>query len=407
MVSINVNFLRNKLKPTYAAFAAIQSPARYTIVRSLSISTFANAAFFAPLHSSYQPSHANQLNPTRMVGSLYSSFSSLSSSSSFQPANPPGTFGTPVFPDILDLSQSVKTTTTDNSTNQNNTTSTSTITPEAILRNTSPETVIVVTGANRGIGLQFVQTLLQHTQGKIVACCRCPDQAIHLQELMQHESYSNRIGTVALDMESTTSMELAGTYIRDNYDRIDLLLNVAGILGDGQTTPGPERSLEKMDRSWFEKTLAVNLIGPVLWTKELTPLLKQKRRPRNNNKNIQNTTTTTSDRPPAIVVNMSARVGSISDNQLGGWYSYRISKAGLNQATRTMALEMKRHNVWALAMHPGTTDTGLSQPFQANVKDGSLFPVEFTVERLLLVIDSMKEEHSGGLYDWAGQALSF
>ena len=108
-----------------------------------------------------------------------------------------------------------------------------------------------------------------------------------------------------------------------------------------------------------------------------------------------------------IVANLSARVGSISDNNLGGWYSYRISKAGLNQATRTMALELGRQSVWCVALHPGTTDTDLSKPFQANVKPSSLFPVEFTVNQLLSVIDSVHAEHSGGLYDWAGQSLSF
>lgn len=88
-------------------------------------------------------------------------------------------------------------------------------------------------------------------------------------------------------------------------------------------------------------------------------------------------------------------------------YQYRISKAGLNQATRTMALELGRQNVWCVALHPGTTDTDLSKPFQANVKKESLFPVEFTVNQLLSVMDSVQAEHSGGLYDWAGQSISF
>ena len=108
-----------------------------------------------------------------------------------------------------------------------------------------------------------------------------------------------------------------------------------------------------------------------------------------------------------MVANLSARVGSISDNGLGGWYSYRMSKSALNQATRTMAHELKRQSTWCIALHPGTTDTDLSKPFQKNVQEGRLFPVDFTVSQLLDVIDSMGEENSGGLYDWAGKAIPF
>ena len=210
----------------------------------------------------------------------------------------------------------------------------------------------------------------------------------------------SRIRIVRLDVEDQASIEQAGTEIRDGFDRVDLLLNVAGILGDAKTTPGPERSLAKMDRKWFEKTLAVNLIGPVMFSKEIFPLVMQSRR-------RGSTSDDNNGRPRAVIASLSARVGSISDNDLGGWYSYRMSKAALNQATRTMALELKRHSAWTVALHPGTTDTGLSKPFQGNVKEGSLFPVEFTVTRLLNAIDSLKEEHSGGLYDWAGQSIAF
>jgi NAD(P)-dependent dehydrogenase (short-subunit alcohol dehydrogenase family) len=184
-----------------------------------------------------------------------------------------------------------------------------------------------------------------------------------------------------------------GEDIRQTFDRVDLLLNVAGLLGDGKTTPGPERSLAKIEREWFETTLAVNLIGPVMLSKELSSLMKKPRRDK--------------ERPSAVIANLSARVGSISDNEIGGWYSYRISKSGLNQATRTLALELKRHGTFAVSLHPGTTKTDLSEPFSANVKEGKMFPVDFTVNQLLDVIDSLTDQHSGGFYDWAGQSLSF
>jgi NAD(P)-dependent dehydrogenase (short-subunit alcohol dehydrogenase family) len=210
---------------------------------------------------------------------------------------------------------------------------------------------------------------------------------------------------VQLDLESQASIEAAGQQIRDQYDRLDLLLNVAGILGDAKTTRGPERALVKIDRNWLEKTMAVNLIGPVMFTKEMTPLMIQqpRRRQNKNDKDGENH----GIRPTAVIANLSARVGSISDNGLGGWYSYRMSKSALNQFTKTLALELRRNAVWCVSLHPGTTDTDLSKPFQSNVKPESLFPVEFTVSQLLNVIDSLTDEQSGGFYDWAGQSLSF
>ena len=229
----------------------------------------------------------------------------------------------------------------------------------------------------------------------MVACCRNPDGASGLQDFMSQISPSerSRIYLVQLDLEQQETIERAGEYIRQNFDRVDVLLNVAGLLGDGSTTPGPERSILKMDRDWIEKSMAINVIGPVILSKELVPHMKTK-----NSKD---------GRPISIIANLSARVGSIADNEIGGWYSYRFSKAALNQATRTMAHELKRQGTWSVALHPGTTDTDLSLPFQKNVAGGRLFPVDFTAKRLLDVVDSMKDVHSGGLFDWAGKALPF
>jgi len=323
---------------------------------------------------------------TTSVPNAYPAFHSTRLfSSSFQPAPPPGTNGTPVFPDIdfsiADYPAS-----------------------EGWKRRNDPNAVFVVTGASRGIGLQFVKALLDQTQGTVVACCRSPDQANALMELGASMQQPHRLQLVELDLEDQESIQSAGTVIKDEHDRVDLLLNVAGLLGDSKTTPGPERSLSQMDRGWFEKTLAVNLIGPVMLSKELAPLITQRRR-RISAKNPSEAEPI--QRPVAVIANLSARVGSISDNALGGWYSYRISKSALNQATRTMALELKRQSAWCVSLHPGTTNTDLSKPFQSNVKEGSLFPVDFTVHQLLKVIDSLTDDHSGGFYDWSGKSISF
>ena len=306
-----------------------------------------------------------------------------SSSSSFAAPTPPESKGINIFQDI-DVS---------NVQSQ----------PSAQLRNSDPDAVFVVTGASRGIGLQFIKTLLQHTQGTIVACCRSPDDATHdLNEFLStlDETQRERIELVQLNVEQQDSIDQAAETIKQKHERVDLLLNVAGILGDGKSVPGPERSVSKIERDWMEKTFQVNVIGPVMLSQALAPLMAQKRRRAKGDDD-------TPSRPNAVIANLSARVGSISDNGLGGWYSYRMSKAALNQATRTLANELKRQSVWCIALHPGTTDTDLSKPFQKNVQEGRLFPVDFTVESLLKVIDSMEAENSGGLYDWAGKAIPF
>lgn len=195
-------------------------------------------------------------------------------------------------------------------------------------------------------------------------------------------------------MEDQSSIDSLASTVAREHGRVDALFNVAGILGDGgRTTPGPERSIANVERGWMEKTMAVNVIGPTMLTKALSPLMRTSGRKSVKvdvitNDGDEETETLTialpSDRPPTIVANLSARVGSSSDNQLGGWITYRTSKAALNQATRTMGHELRRQGTWICALHPGTTDTDLSAPFQRNVREGRLFPVEFTVSGVCL-----------------------
>lgn len=260
----------------------------------------------------------------------------------------------------------------------------------AAKRNADPDALFVVTGSNRGIGLQLVSTLMERTEGNVVACCRSPSTARELNNIAsQYET--DRIQILPLDLEDQSSIDRLASVIARDHQRVDALFNVAGILGDGMTTPGPERSLASIERGWMEKTMAVNVIGPTMLTKALSPLLRTKGR-RSVKMNIASEVVDgngvsnneidillPTNRPPTVVANLSARVGSISDNQLGGWYTYRISKAALNQSTRTMGLELKRQGTWVVGLHPGTTDTDLSSPFQKNVRKGRLFPVEFTV----------------------------
>jgi NAD(P)-dependent dehydrogenase (short-subunit alcohol dehydrogenase family) len=281
--------------------------------------------------------------------------------------------------------------------------------------------VFVVTGASRGIGLHAVKLLLNRTRGTVVACCRERRQQ-QLEHVLAVESSDqcHRLRVVELDLEDQDSIERAGREIREIIPNggsgIDAIFHVAGVLGDNRvSTPGPERSISQIDRSWLEKSMAVHVVGPMMLNQKLFPLLKRSRsRRRDAEKNDSSalssalsTPLLASHRPPSVVVHVSARVGSISDNQLGGWYSYRMSKAALNQAVRTMAHEGKRHGIVCVSYHPGTTQTDLSAPFASNVSPDRMFPVEYSADRMLAVANAVTQAHSGGLYDWSGKSLPF
>jgi NAD(P)-dependent dehydrogenase (short-subunit alcohol dehydrogenase family) len=368
--------LQQSFKRTVAAIA-VSLPHQFGCLRQPTLQAVSSGVNTLSMLVSPSPHNFNSVQGTRESQRLFSSFTA---------PEPPQSKGMNVFQDI-DFSVAGH----EGS--------------QSSLRNTDPGAVFVVTGASRGIGLQFVKTLLDTTQGTIVACCRSPDTANGLHSFLSSldDVKRNRIQVVPLDVENQDSIEQAAAKIRTTTERVDMLLNVAGILGDGKSVPGPERSVTKLERDWMEKTFQVNVIGPVMFSKELAPLMSQTRRRASKEDDLSQSKA----RPVAVIANLSARVGSISDNGLGGWYSYRMSKAALNQATRTLANELKRQSVWCVALHPGTTDTDLSKPFQKNVEEGRLFPVEFTVESLLKVIDSMEAENSGGLYDWAGKAIPF
>ena len=258
-------------------------------------------------------------------------------------------------------------------------------------RNADADAVFVVSGSSRGIGLQFVSALLGRTRGRILACCRSPASADRLIELASR--HPDRVSILPLDVEDQDSIDTLANAVAAEYRRVDLLFNVAGILGDGgATAPGPERSMSAIERGWMEKSLSVNVVGPTMLARALSPLMRTTGR-----RAVEMTGVAASGddagggivgrvrvelpagRPPTVVVNLSARVGSISDNMSGGWYSYRASKAALNMATRTMGHELRRQGTYVVALHPGTTDTGLSEPFRRSVGEGRLFPVEFTV----------------------------
>lgn len=138
----------------------------------------------------------------------------------------------------------------------------------------------------------------------------------------------------------------------------------------------------------------VNAVGPVLVIKHMWPLLKDGGG-------------SGTDRDVAVVANLSARVGSIGDNRLGGWHSYRASKTALNQLTRNISVEFARRKdpITCILLHPGTVDTDLSKPFQRNVPENKLFTTEFSVQKLLSIILNAKSHDNGKFFAWDGQEI--
>lgn len=154
--------------------------------------------------------------------------------------------------------------------------------------------------------------------------------------------------------------------------------------------------MNKLQRDSLLLTYEVNAVGPILVVKHMWPLLK-----------VGGGAGT--DRDHAIVANISARVGSIGDNGLGGWHSYRASKAGLNQLTKTVSVEFarKKDPIVCILLHPGTVDTDLSRPFQSNVPEGKLFTKEFSVQKLLSIIMNAKRSDNGKFFAWDGQEIQW
>ncbi|MGD8977260.1 MAG: SDR family oxidoreductase [Gammaproteobacteria bacterium] len=242
----------------------------------------------------------------------------------------------------------------------------------------------LIQGASRGIGLEFVRQLADRPEvARVFASCRDPASADALGALDDGHA---RVEALALDVEDEDSIRAAAGQVSDRVSRLDLLINCAGLLHDGREME-PERRLDQLDPVNVHRSFAVNAIGPALVVKHFRPLLQASER--------------------AVVANISARVGSISDNRLGGWYAYRASKAAQNMLTRSMAIELGRGSrpVTLISLHPGTVDTDLSRPFQRNVPDGKLFSTERAVGQLLAIIDGVTPADSGRFFAWDGSEI--
>jgi NAD(P)-dependent dehydrogenase (short-subunit alcohol dehydrogenase family) len=221
----------------------------------------------------------------------------------------------------------------------------------------------LVIGSSGGIGSAIVETLSSYHGTEVVGLSRRGD---------------------GLDITDEGSVEAHARILREGYGDFDTIINATGALViDGAP---PEKTIKTIDPETMAAQFQLNAIGPALVLKHFHTLLPRKRR--------------------SVFASLSARVGSIGDNRLGGWISYRAAKAAQNQIIKTASLEIARThpNAVVVALHPGTVDTSLARPFATGHRVAS--PAEAAIQ-LLKVIEFLEPSQSGGFFSYDGSAIEW
>lgn len=230
----------------------------------------------------------------------------------------------------------------------------------------------IIIGAGSAIAQAVIQSLHANAENIITVSRKLPDQ-------------SNPVIHGFTSDYSPTSIAKVIQQIKDlNLGSIDRVYICNGVLQNDNIKV--EKRIEDLDSESFMSVLHSNTLTPILWVQALLPILRQ-----------QNCTITV----------FSARIGSISDNNLGGWYSYRASKAALNMLLKNACVEYAKRakGVKILAFHPGTTDTPLSKPFQKNVPKGNLFSPEFVATSLEEIIQNLEVDGQLSFKDWQSKDI--
>ncbi len=241
---------------------------------------------------------------------------------------------------------------------------------------------IAVIGASGGIGAAMVELLSEdslHDGSRITsihAFSRGPCRAE-----LPNVTYGH------IDLEDEASIAAAARLAANNRP-LDLVFVASGILWEGDELR-PEKAMREIGSAGLMRLFAINAAGPTLVAKHFLPKLRKDSK--------------------TLFAAISARVGSISDNRLGGWYSYRASKAALNMLLRTLAIEHAR--LWPQSviagLHPGTVDTELSRPFTARTPREQLFSAEKSARCLADVMDKLGPEDTGRTFAWDGSRVEF
>ena len=243
----------------------------------------------------------------------------------------------------------------------------------------------LIIGGTGGIGYAMVEQLVQSTANE--------QQHIHVYATYHKnipEFEADNLHWLPMDVSDEDSIKQAAATIRQQSSHLDWVINCVGLLHTESAQP--EKALNQVESDFFIKNMQINALASLLIAKHIKPLLANAER---------------SHAHPAIFATISARVGSIGDNKIGGWYSYRMSKAALNMGMKNLSIEWSRtlKNTCVVVMQPGTVNTQLSAPFQSNVADGHLFTPAYSAECLLEVLSTMSASESGSFIDWAGKSI--
>ncbi|MCB2077821.1 MAG: SDR family NAD(P)-dependent oxidoreductase [Novosphingobium sp.] len=232
-----------------------------------------------------------------------------------------------------------------------------------------------VFGATGGIGSALVRLLANDSRVEVV----------HAGSRKPVES-GGKVRPFAFDLANEVTIREAAATI--DGEGLDLVIVATGAL-HFPDREGPEKSYRVLDPARMASLLEVNAIGPAMIAKHFLPLLPREGR--------------------SVFAALSARVGSISDNGLGGWHSYRASKAALKMLMRNFAIEVGRSHRDAIivSLHPGTVDTALSEPFQSGLPEGQLQVPDQAARHLLGVIDSLTVKDSGSFFAWDGDPIAY
>ena len=237
----------------------------------------------------------------------------------------------------------------------------------------------LIQGAGGGIGQALMDRVIQSgLYQKVFVTARDPSQILLTDPC---------VVPIELDLQNDTSIKLAAREVSSKTKALNLVVTTAGVLQEGSVGLFPEKKLIDLNRENMETVFAINCFGPFLWYAALDRLIRH--------------------REALVVATLSARVGSIRDNRLGGWYSYRASKTAQNMLTKNLSLELRRTNPLAIVvgLHPGTVDTNLSKPFQSGVPAERLFGPDQSAGYLWSVLEALGPERSGEVIAWDGQVI--
>lgn len=227
---------------------------------------------------------------------------------------------------------------------------------------------VVVTGANRGIGLEFVRQLSARGD-ELIAAARHPKDSPELVQL--EKDHGGRVKLAALDVTSDDSVQ---RFTRElGGQPIDVLINNAGVYGDRE-------SLEDLDLGEMAKTYDVNAIGPLRLTRALLPLIEA-----GNTKKL---------------LHVTSKMGSITDNTSGGSYGYRMSKAALNMMSRTLAVDLRAEGIISIVVNPGWVKTDMGG-------EGAPTPAADSVKGMIQILDRVTLRDSGEFFDYRGPTVPY